>query len=273
MARLADARRQAVVRLDDPALRRAPLRRVADQPAASGYVGRHARSAGDRRDLPRPVEVRPGDPPGPVAGARPPARRRPAPARVRRDHLRAPGRRPAPPAGAAARACEPDRHAVVPEDRRPPAGAVHRPGDRGLALDRRLRDPRPVDRSRTDPRGVPGRAAAGVRPPAVGRGGARRARAARPAAGRSRRRDHHPAHAVEGQPVLRGGRTAGAGPRRRRALLHRGRGRAAGGARRAGAGAGIAGAPALRRLRARRRPRRWPHSTSRCSRRCGRGRR
>ena len=58
LGRLAHARRQAPVRLDDSALRSGALRRVARQPAQEGPVRRNARRARHRHHVPAQVEVR-----------------------------------------------------------------------------------------------------------------------------------------------------------------------------------------------------------------------
>ena len=52
LGRVAHARRQAAVRLDDSALRQGAVQRLADQPAPEGLVGRHARAVRHRRHLP-----------------------------------------------------------------------------------------------------------------------------------------------------------------------------------------------------------------------------
>ena len=138
----ADARRQAVVRLDAPALRRRALQREPHQPALAGHVRRAPGRPRHRRDVPVPVEVRSLHPSGAPRRAGDQARgRRPAPAWIRRHHLRPPGGGPPRLADAAARAREPDRHALVPEDRGPASCASHRPRHRGLAFDGRVRDP------------------------------------------------------------------------------------------------------------------------------------
>ena len=63
-----------------------------------------------------------------------------------------------------ARARQPDRHAVVPEGRRPDAGAGDRHRDRGVEEHRRLRDQRAADAARAGQGGLPRRAAGGVQP-------------------------------------------------------------------------------------------------------------
>ena len=68
---------------------------------------------------------------------RPQADRRPAPARLRRDDVRARCGGDAPASGDPARAREPDRHAVVPEGGGPGARALHRHRDRRVAAARR----------------------------------------------------------------------------------------------------------------------------------------
>ncbi len=61
MDRFTHARREAAVRVDDPALRSGALRRVAGQPAHEGHVRGHARTARHRRDLSASRQVRSGD--------------------------------------------------------------------------------------------------------------------------------------------------------------------------------------------------------------------
>ena len=58
LGRLAHARRQAPVRVDDPALRQVALQRLAGQPAQEGPVGRHARGVRHRRHLHGAAQVR-----------------------------------------------------------------------------------------------------------------------------------------------------------------------------------------------------------------------
>ena len=99
------------------------------------YLRRAAGGPWHRRHVHVAVEVRPADVAGAPGGARPARDRHAPPARLRRHHVRAPGRRPARLAGRAARAREPDGHAVVPEAARPVARAVHRPRHRRVALD------------------------------------------------------------------------------------------------------------------------------------------
>ena len=102
-----------------------------------------------------------------------------------------------------ARAREPHRHALVPEGRRPPAGAVHRHRDCGVARARRSScvDARLVrpEKVKVVYLGAPleefGRAA-------IGRGDRRRACGARHCAGRLRDRHGHAAARVEGQHAI-----------------------------------------------------------------------
>ena len=93
LGRVAHARRQAPVRVDDPALRSGALQRVARQPAQEGPLGGNARVVRHRHHLPAQVEVRSGDAAGAAEDHRPQADRHPAPARLRRDDVRAAGRR------------------------------------------------------------------------------------------------------------------------------------------------------------------------------------
>ena len=76
-----------------PALRSGALQRLARQPAQEGPVGRDARVARHRHHVPAQVEVRSGDAAGAAEGHRSQADRHPAPARLRRDDVRAAGRR------------------------------------------------------------------------------------------------------------------------------------------------------------------------------------
>ena len=140
LGRIADARRQAPVRVDDPALRsrrastcRSVSLRKKDLSEETLDVARR------RHRVPAPLEVRSGDAAGPAEDHRPQADRHPAPARLRCDDVRPPGRRDAAAADDSARARQPHRHALVPEGRRPTARAVHRPRDRGLEEHGRFR--------------------------------------------------------------------------------------------------------------------------------------
>ena len=89
--------------------------------------------------LPGEGEVRSDDAPGAPAGDRSEAGRPPAPARLRRDDVRAPGGRASAPAGRGARAREPDVDPVVSEGRGSRAGAVHRHRHRRVAEHRAVR--------------------------------------------------------------------------------------------------------------------------------------
>ena len=108
-----------------------------------------------------------------------------------------------------ARARESDRHAVVPESRRPRARTVHRHRPRGVAEHGRLRDQGAPDSRAQDQSRLPRRAARGVQPrPIVRKRSRRRGADLGIAAGRVRgRHDHAPAR-LEGQLVPGGGRRA-----------------------------------------------------------------
>ena len=95
VGRVAHARRQAPVRVDDPAVRSQPLQRLAGQPAKEGSVGRDARRARHRHRVPAPLQVRSRDADRAAEDHRPQGDRHPAPARLRRDDVRAAGRRDA----------------------------------------------------------------------------------------------------------------------------------------------------------------------------------
>ena len=72
-----------------------PLQRLAGQPAQEGPVRRDARRARHRHHLPAPVQVRSGDADRAAQDHRSQADRHPAPARLRRDDVRAARRRDA----------------------------------------------------------------------------------------------------------------------------------------------------------------------------------
>ena len=177
LGRLAHARREAPVRVDDPALRQDALQRLADQPAQEGPVGRHARRVRHRRDLHGAAQVR----------SRHLSRRCSrccarssadiaAHARLRRDDVRPPVRVADGHSGDPARARQSRRHAVVPEGGGRAAGAAHRPCDRGVRIDGRVHDARAADAGRAHQGRVSRRAARRVRAAAE-----RRRRSPRPA--------------------------------------------------------------------------------------------
>ena len=88
LGRIADARRQAAVRVDDSALRSRPLQRLAGQPAEEGPLGGDARVARRRHQYLHRSKFDPATLPALLEGHRPPADRHPAPARLRRDDVR-----------------------------------------------------------------------------------------------------------------------------------------------------------------------------------------
>ena len=69
VGRVAHARREAAVRVDDPAIRPVALQRLADQPAPQGPVRGHARAVRHRRHLPGAAQVRSRDLHGAAEGA------------------------------------------------------------------------------------------------------------------------------------------------------------------------------------------------------------
>ena len=169
------------------------------------------------------VEVRSGDAARPAEGDRPQADRHPAPARLRRDDLRTPGGADARHSGDPARARQPDRHAVVSEDRRPLPGAVHRHRDRGVEA----APPSSSSQARADP-GTQGedRCTSACRSTSSAANASRdeiaqRATRARTRARRLRRRHGDAPARLEGQLVSRrrGARRCCAIVRRRRFVL------------------------------------------------------
>ena len=108
---------------------------------------------GHRHHVSAPVEVRSGDADRASEDHRSQGDRHPAPARLWRDDVRAAGRRDAAASGDPARARQSHGHAVVPENGRPGARAVHRHRDRRVEEHRRLRhaarDSCPTRRSRS----------------------------------------------------------------------------------------------------------------------------
>ncbi len=173
-----------------------------------------------------------------------------------------------------ARAREPDRHAVVPEDRRhvPRAAAPtsRSPSRRARPSSSIKARQIPAEKVKVVYLGVPLEEFSRARSARRDRG---RPRRARHRARRVRHRHGHAAARLEGQLVSR--RRRPAGPRRAAAgeVLPRRRGAAARAARAAGARARPRRPLRLRRLRPRRRARRLGASTSACFRRSGRGRR